>query len=199
MPCVCHGVVVSVPPRYTCGAGADEKHSAAVVQPVASEASQTRLLGYVADAVARGARVVCGGGRVDRPGTFLAPTVLADVHGEMQCAQEEIFGPLMTVQPFDSREDAFVDANDTDYGLSGYVRDCAVDCVWCCDVLVQTYARDRVHSASVCFTSGILTHQVYTSSLDTMMIAEKMLQCGKKQQDPYAVSKQSYFCVLYWL
>eukprot|EP00041_Stephanoeca_diplocostata_P009125 m.139098 g.139098 ORF g.139098 m.139098 type:complete len:277 (+) comp17612_c0_seq1:1348-2178(+) len=124
---------------YTCGAGTDERDAAAVVQPVVSEASLARLLGYVTDAVDRGARVVCGGARIDRPGTFLAPTVLADVHGEMLCTQEELFGPLMTIRPFVSREEAFVAANNTDFGLSGYV---------------------------------------YTTSLETMLVAEKSLLCG---------------------
>jgi acyl-CoA reductase-like NAD-dependent aldehyde dehydrogenase len=71
------------------GSGDD---AGAVLQPVVSEASLDRLLGYVTDAVGKGARKIHGGGKVDRVGYFMEPTILADTTDEMKCSCEEIFG-----------------------------------------------------------------------------------------------------------
>jgi acyl-CoA reductase-like NAD-dependent aldehyde dehydrogenase len=70
-----------------------------------------------------GAEVVTGGGPPDYSpsGSFLAPTVLADVDNRMRVAQEEIFGPVAALIPFDDEEDAVRIANDIPYGLSGSV------------------------------------------------------------------------------
>lgn len=104
---------------YVHGSGADD---GAVLQPVCSQQSLDRLVGYVDDAVAKGARKICGGAKADREGFFLEATILADTTKDMKCSCEEIFGPILTVQPFETADEAFTKANDSDMGLSGYVR-----------------------------------------------------------------------------
>lgn len=74
----------------------------------------------VADAWGRGARVVAGGNRIDRPGFFHAPTVLADVPDDAQVLREEPFGPIAPVIAFDSLDDAIARANATPFGLAAY-------------------------------------------------------------------------------
>jgi len=103
---------------YVHGSGADD---GAVLQPVCSQQSLDRLVGYVDDAVAKGARKICGGAKADREGFFLEATILADTTKDMKCSCEEIFGPILTVQPFETADEAFTKANDSDMGLSGYV------------------------------------------------------------------------------
>jgi succinate-semialdehyde dehydrogenase/glutarate-semialdehyde dehydrogenase len=78
----------------------------------------------VADAVAKGARVLKGGVRPDRPGFFYPPTVLADVDHTMAVMREESFGPLLPVMTVDSVDEAIRLANDSAYGLtvSGWTR-----------------------------------------------------------------------------
>ena len=62
-----------------------------------------------------------GGGRPDRPGFFVEPTVFAGQSNGIRIAQEEIFGPVALVLPFDDADDAIAIANDTRYGLAAYV------------------------------------------------------------------------------
>lgn len=75
----------------------------------------------LADAVAKGAKVLCGGQIEDHGGKWLRPTVLVDVHHGMQIMSEETFGPVIPVMPFDSIEEAIELANDGVYGLSAGV------------------------------------------------------------------------------
>jgi 5-carboxymethyl-2-hydroxymuconic-semialdehyde dehydrogenase len=82
-----------------------------------------RVLDYVEIGVKEGARLVAGGSRpVDLPaGNYLAPTVFADVKPSMRIFQEEIFGPVVAVTPFDTEEEATRLANGTKYGLAAYL------------------------------------------------------------------------------
>lgn len=75
----------------------------------------------VKDAVTRGATLVTGGSRVDGVGTFYEPTVLAGVKPGSDILREEIFGPVVSIIPFTDEADAVAKANDTEYGLVGYV------------------------------------------------------------------------------
>lgn len=87
-----------------------------------SRAQQEKVLGLVQSAVADGARLVTGGERAEGlPGYFTRPTVLADVDPTSRIGQEEIFGPVLTVTPYDTEEEAIAISNDTIYGLSGEV------------------------------------------------------------------------------
>ncbi|HVV11253.1 aldehyde dehydrogenase [Amycolatopsis sp.] len=93
------------------------------VGPLASAEHRERVEGYIAKGRREGARLVLGGGRpagFDR-GWFVEPTLFADVDNASTIAQEEIFGPVLSVIPYDGDEDAVRIANDSDYGLGGSV------------------------------------------------------------------------------
>jgi betaine-aldehyde dehydrogenase len=83
------------------------------------------VLGYIRAAEAEGARVVVGGGTPAEPayarGAYIQPTVFDNVESSMRIAQEEVFGPVVAVIPFDTEEEAVRLANDTPYGLSGSI------------------------------------------------------------------------------
>lgn len=82
-----------------------------------------RVLGYIDAGLAEGARLVAGGGRPQglESGNYLQATVFADVEPDMRIFQEEIFGPVVCVTPFDTEEEALKLANATRYGLAGYI------------------------------------------------------------------------------
>jgi betaine-aldehyde dehydrogenase len=105
----------------------DPLDPATTLGPLASEAQCDKVMGHVAAGVAEGARLVCGGERLDRPGWYVAPTVFADVTDDMSIAREEIFGPVMCVLAFDDEEEVVARANATEYGLAAgvYTRDLA--------------------------------------------------------------------------
>ena len=92
------------------------------IGPLVAERQRDRVLGLIAKGVDEGARVTTGGGRpaIDR-GWFVEPTVFGDVDNKMTIAQEEIFGPVLSVIPFQDEADAIAIANDSPYGLSGSV------------------------------------------------------------------------------
>ncbi|MBN1533429.1 MAG: NAD-dependent succinate-semialdehyde dehydrogenase [Spirochaetes bacterium] len=77
-------------------------------------------LGFVNDAVTRGARLLHGGARWGDKGNFLEPTVIADVPDDALCAREEIFAPVAAIYPFSSEEEALRKANGTEFGLAAY-------------------------------------------------------------------------------
>jgi aldehyde dehydrogenase (NAD+) len=104
------------------------------IGPLAAQRQQKRVLDYIEAGKQEGARLVVGGGKpahLDR-GWYVEPTLFADVRNDMRIAQEEIFGPVLVVIPFDSIDEAIAIANDSDYGLSGAV-----------------YAKDRALADSV--------------------------------------------------
>jgi len=94
-----------------------------VVGPLVAERQRDRVQGYIAGAVADGARVAAGGFRPSHlpTGWYVPPTILADVDNAMRVAQEEIFGPVLSFIPFDDEGEAVRIANDSRYGLSGGV------------------------------------------------------------------------------
>ncbi|MGI8658173.1 MAG: aldehyde dehydrogenase [Candidatus Limnocylindria bacterium] len=93
------------------------------VGPLVAERQRQRVEGYIASGQAQGAKITVGGGRpASQPkGWYVEPTIFADVESSMRIAQEEIFGPVLVVIPFDDDDDAVRIANDTNYGLSGSV------------------------------------------------------------------------------
>jgi betaine-aldehyde dehydrogenase len=95
----------------------------AMIGPLISEKQRERVEGYIEKGVAEGARIVTGGGRPEGldGGWFVQPTVFADVDNSMTIAQEEIFGPVLAVIPYDTEDDAVRIANDSVYGLAGSV------------------------------------------------------------------------------
>ncbi|MGV0749672.1 aldehyde dehydrogenase [Mycolicibacter minnesotensis] len=88
-----------------------------------SEKQRERVEGYIAKGIEEGARLVCGGGRPEGldSGFFVEPTVFADVDNSMTIAQEEIFGPVLSIIAYDTVDDAIAIANDSVYGLAGSV------------------------------------------------------------------------------
>jgi acyl-CoA reductase-like NAD-dependent aldehyde dehydrogenase len=92
--------------------------------PLASETQWERVQGYINKGIEEGARLVTGGpGKPDglEQGYFVKPTVFSDVRNDMTIAQEEIFGPVLSIIPYDSEEEAVQIANDTIYGLAAAV------------------------------------------------------------------------------
>lgn len=91
--------------------------------PLVASRQRDRVEGYIAIGKQEGAKVLCGGGRpAGLPkGWYVEPTVFGDVRNDMRIAQEEIFGPVLSVIPYDDVDDAVRIANDSDYGLSGSV------------------------------------------------------------------------------
>ncbi|GGD96402.1 aldehyde dehydrogenase family protein [Caballeronia grimmiae] len=92
--------------------------------PLISNDQLEKVMSYVQIGANEGAQLVCGGERLQgslADGYFVSPTVFADVHNDMRIAQEEIFGPVMSVIPFDTVEDAITKGNATEFGLGGAV------------------------------------------------------------------------------
>lgn len=99
---------------------------AAQVGALISEKQRERVEGYIAKGIEEGARLVCGGSRPEgredlAGGYFVQPTVFADVDNSMTIAQEEIFGPVLSIIAYDTEDDAIKIANDSVYGLAGSV------------------------------------------------------------------------------
>jgi succinate-semialdehyde dehydrogenase/glutarate-semialdehyde dehydrogenase len=98
--------------------------------PLIDAAALEKVEAHVADALAMGARVLTGGKRHARGGTFFEPTVLADVTPEMRCAREETFGPVAPLFRFRDEAEAIALANATEYGLAAYFYARDVARVW---------------------------------------------------------------------
>tara|TARA_Y100000815_G_C13339286_1_gene499175 strand:- start:910 stop:2349 length:1440 start_codon:yes stop_codon:yes gene_type:complete len=95
------------------------------IGPVVSQAQFDKVQGMIETGIAEGARLVAGG--LGRPegfnrGYFVRPTVFADVNNDMTIARQEIFGPVLSIIPFETEEEAIRIANDTEYGLTNYVQ-----------------------------------------------------------------------------
>ncbi|KAF7122674.1 hypothetical protein CNMCM5793_000784 [Aspergillus hiratsukae] len=90
--------------------------------PQVSQLQFDRIMGYIQDGKQAGARVITGGERHGDKGYFIKPTIFADVNGDMKIVQEEIFGPVCTVQKFSTEEEAIKLANNTNYGLASAVH-----------------------------------------------------------------------------
>jgi betaine-aldehyde dehydrogenase len=108
--------------RIRLGHGTDDRTEAGAL--ITAE-HRAKVEAYVDGAVAEGARLVAGGRRPDEPelqaGFFYRPTVLADVRRDMRVIREEVFGPVVTVERFETEDEAVELGNDTTYGLSGAV------------------------------------------------------------------------------
>jgi succinate-semialdehyde dehydrogenase/glutarate-semialdehyde dehydrogenase len=104
----------------------------------------------VDDAVAKGARVLCGGERVAGPGHFYKPTVLADVPGDARLLKEEIFGPVAPVQAFATEDEAVAAANDTQFGLVAYL--------YTSDLKRALRVSERLETGMVGLNQGIVSN-----------------------------------------
>lgn len=113
---------------------------------VVSEAHMEKILSYVTLAREEGGRILCGGQRVRvngrcRDGWFVAPTVIEGLPPDCRTNQEEIFGPVVTLLPFDSDDEAVIQANGTPYGLAA---------------MVWTENLGRAHRVAECLHAGII-------------------------------------------
>ena len=98
--------------------------------PLIDVGAVRKVEAHIADALARGARLACGGRRVEGPGHFFEPTVLLDVRPEMRIAREETFGPVAPLFRFREDHEAVRLANDTPYGLAAYFYSRDIGRVW---------------------------------------------------------------------
>ncbi len=102
----------------------DPRAATTTIGPVVSKVQFDKIQALIEAGIAEGARLVTGGpGRPEtlNRGYYIRPTVFADVRNDMTIAREEIFGPVLSILPYGSEEEAIVIANDTVYGLSSYV------------------------------------------------------------------------------
>lgn len=112
---------VKVARSLSVGPGMDRTEAGPSMGAMASEAQRDRAAAMVSEAEAQGARVATGGRKMNIPGAFLEPTVMTHVTPGMTIAQDEVFGPVLSVMPFRDEAEAIEIANGTQYGLVGGV------------------------------------------------------------------------------
>ncbi len=103
----------------------DPKAEGTTMGPVVSDVQFNKIQGLIQQGIDEGATLVAGGtGLPDGldKGYFVKPTIFSNVNNDMTIAKEEIFGPVMAILPYDSEEEAIAIANDTPYGLAGYIQ-----------------------------------------------------------------------------
>jgi aldehyde dehydrogenase (NAD+) len=107
----------------------DPQRPDVLMGPLVSAKQRDRVMGYIAKGVEEGATLALGGSRPEHlpKGFFVEPTMFTDVDNSMTIAQEEIFGPVLVVIPFEDDDDAVRIANDSAYGLSGAVYSASLD------------------------------------------------------------------------
>ncbi|RQV69646.1 NAD-dependent succinate-semialdehyde dehydrogenase [Burkholderia cenocepacia] len=120
--------------------------------PLIDDAAVLKVEEHVADALAKGARLLQGGNRHAQGGNFFEPTVLADVTSEMLVASEETFGPVAPLFRFDTDEDAIAMANDTEYGLAAYLYSRDAARIW--------RNASRIESGMVGINCGLISNEV---------------------------------------
>ena len=98
--------------------------------PLINEQAAEDVMGFVDDAVAKGARVMAGGRRSELGSCFVEPTILTEVNEDMRVFREEIFGPVAPLFKFNSEQEAIVMANDTEFGLACYFYSRDIGRIW---------------------------------------------------------------------
>lgn len=166
---------------------------------VANEPQFRRILQFIERARADGARVVAGGGAARGPGLehgfFIEPTVFADVHNEMEIAQEEVFGPVLAIIAFDDEEEAVRIANATRYGLAAGVwtenlsralrvtRALQAGQVW-----VNTYRALAVQTPFGGVKESGFGREKGQQALDEYLVSKNvMIDFSNVQRDPFAM------------
>jgi len=137
----------------------DPTDDATYIGPLAREDQLAVLDAQVADAVQKGGRVLTGGKRLDRPGFYYAPTVIAGATNDMRLMREESFGPVIGVSAVADDDEAVLRMNDTDYGLTAGV-----------------YARDRKRAERI--LSRVSAGSVYINACDR--VSPRLPWTGRK-------------------
>jgi acyl-CoA reductase-like NAD-dependent aldehyde dehydrogenase len=119
----------------------DPRDPTTVMGPLISAAHRQRVAGMVDRAVGEGAKLVTGGRAPHRPGFFYEPTILAGVARASEIAQEEVFGPVLSVITYSDVDDAIAIANDSQYGLAGSV--------WSDDLAIATDIARRIRTGQL--------------------------------------------------
>ncbi len=124
--------------------------------PIANRQQYDRILQHINVAKTEGAKLVLGGQPAKRPecgeGLFIEPTIFAEVDNKMRIAQEEVFGPVLSVIDFEDEEDALRIANDTRYGLGSGI--------WTSDLKRAHRVAARIQAGSVWINTYRMTSQL---------------------------------------
>jgi succinate-semialdehyde dehydrogenase / glutarate-semialdehyde dehydrogenase len=131
---------------------ADGFTEGAQLGPLINIEAVEKVEAHIADATAKGARIVAGGQRHALGGTFFAPTVLAEVTPEMMVSREETFGPLAPLYRFETDEEAIRLANDTEFGLASYFYSRDIGRIW--------RAAEALEYGIVGINTGIISTEV---------------------------------------
>ena len=91
------------------------------IGPMIHQTHQDKVLSYGKIGQEEGAKLMAGGGKIERNGCYVQPTLFIDADKDMRISQEEVFGPFLTVIPFDTEEEAVAIANSVRYGLTAYI------------------------------------------------------------------------------
>jgi phenylacetaldehyde dehydrogenase len=113
----------------------------AQVNPLVSEEHARRVCGYVDIGRREGAKLLLEGGRLDRPGYYVTPSVMVDTTPGMRVVQEEIFGPVLVAMPFDTEDEVVARANESEFDLAASV--------WTRDISTATRLSRRVRAGTV--------------------------------------------------
>jgi len=148
----------------------DPLEPATDVGPLATPLGRDEVAEQVQDAISKGARVLCGGERIDRPGWFYPPTALADLTPDMRVYREEVFGPVAAMFTVSSIDEAIALANDSDFGLGSNA--------WTEDAAEQRQFIDELEAGMV------FINWMVTSYFDLPFGGIKRSGYGRELSDP---------------
>ena len=162
----------------------DPLDKATAIGPLVSAAQRERVLGYIEDGRSAGYRTTTGGGVPDSQplGWFVEPTVFVDVDNSARIAQEEIFGPVLTITPYTDEDEAVAIANDSEYGLGGTV--------WTADEEHGLAVASRIHSGTVGVNHYALDLDAPFGGVKSSGLGREL---GPEGLTPYFATKSVYF------